>query len=666
MKLASGLLLLAGACGPPSEQGTLMAEALVTAAPVVSEQLELARALRDEQLSVDGPAPGSGFRVIGSADALERLERRGLRVRLLRPDHRRPPAPLPAYHDPEELNEALAALAATWPERSELVELGQSVEGRPLWALRIGQGDWRVRVLAAHHGDELVAGEAALALAEQLLEQEPELSAEVWIVPQVNPDGVARGSRYNARDVDLNRNYGFQWSDAEFRSGDEAFSEPETRAVRVLSGYRPFASGLSLHAGAELLCYVWNWTTVDSLDESLLLDLGEAYRERCSLPGFSVVNGAAWYFTQGDSTDWSYGRRGTLDYTLELSLDKSPSADELQVVIEHHMDAMVAFLEQAPAVLGTVRAAADGRALEAWISPVDGWPSVSGPDGSFARWFEPGTLTLQASLPGYAAQEQQIELVAGETTRVEFLLEVDAQIQVRPTPGIVPWGSEPRELELPGISEGPVSLWRPGYESFLLEGSDEVFSITPSDLAPGPWGVATPQGAMPRALFIGERSDRVSVQEVTIKGDAVLVGGQGFGQGSRAWALGWPGRTMLAVPVLGEHSQQLQLDASFLEELEDPVDLLLVSAGAQLAVLDLREQALVDTAAPADTQPPWLDSGGAESGTDDSERGRGGCGCAGAGERGLAPAVFLVTLASALLTAGRRRNLERRSLSDAQ
>jgi protein MpaA len=78
---------------------------------------------------------------------------------------------------------------------------GLSVDGRLLRAARVKAGDAPLFVFGAIHGDEPGSAE----LCERLLLRQ--IAAPLVVAPMVNPDGLARGTKDNARGVDLNRNF---------------------------------------------------------------------------------------------------------------------------------------------------------------------------------------------------------------------------------------------------------------------------------------------------------------------------------------------------------------------------------------------------------------------------------------------------------------------------
>lgn len=68
---------------------------------------------------------------------------------------------------------------------------------------------------------------------------------DLWVVPNLNPDGYALGTRGNADGVDLNRNFPWRWKSLTgvFDSGPAPLSAPETRiAERLIERVRPTVS----------------------------------------------------------------------------------------------------------------------------------------------------------------------------------------------------------------------------------------------------------------------------------------------------------------------------------------------------------------------------------------------------------------------------------------
>ncbi len=137
---------------------------------------------------------------------------------------------------------ALLALAGAvgGAAAAERTVVGHSVQGRPIVAVRNGEpsAPERVLVIGCVHGNEA----AGMRVARRLIGAAPLLDAALWIVPTLNPDGVAADTRGNAHGVDLNRNFPFGWRplDGLEYSGTGALSEPESRAARrLILGIRP-------------------------------------------------------------------------------------------------------------------------------------------------------------------------------------------------------------------------------------------------------------------------------------------------------------------------------------------------------------------------------------------------------------------------------------------
>lgn len=189
---------------------------------------------------------------------------------------------------------------------------GSSVEGVPLTVYLPETGRADVVILASIHGDE---AETTVVVSEALrCLHRGDLQAAV--IPCGNPDGMLRGTRGNARGVDLNRNFPTSnWNpepvhyktrandarDIALSPGAHPASEPETTAIlSLLERLKPRAV-ISIHAA--LAC----------IDDAGGSHLGRQLAARCALPLLTEIG----YATPGSMGTWATEQRLSL-VTWEL------------------------------------------------------------------------------------------------------------------------------------------------------------------------------------------------------------------------------------------------------------------------------------------------------------------------------------------------------------
>ena len=112
-----------------------------------------------------------------------------------------------------------AAGSSPAAERADARLLGRSWEGRPIEVVRVGDpgSARRVLVVGCIHGNEC----AGTAVTRRLLQLGRRPRADLWVLRNLNPDGLARGTRGNARGADLNRDF-------------DTFTQRESRIARTL------------------------------------------------------------------------------------------------------------------------------------------------------------------------------------------------------------------------------------------------------------------------------------------------------------------------------------------------------------------------------------------------------------------------------------------------
>ena len=165
-------------------------------------------------------------------------------------------------HTPTPVPAATVALrAATLPQQ---FSFGTSAAGNDLIAYRYGTGDKAVMLIGGiHTGFEANTVELVTRLKDNFAAASQSIPPQITliIIPVLNPDGLAYGrqlrGRFNGNNVDLNRNWGCNWSsEAYFRdiqvgAGAAPFSEPESLALAALIQDTRPAAVLFFHAAAN-------------------------------------------------------------------------------------------------------------------------------------------------------------------------------------------------------------------------------------------------------------------------------------------------------------------------------------------------------------------------------------------------------------------------------
>jgi murein tripeptide amidase MpaA len=263
------------------------------------------------------------------------------------------------YHSYQELEVELKALEKAYPQIARLYDIGDSLEKRQIYALKISDNvgldeeEAEILFMGCHHAREWITVEIPFLLAKYLVENYEKNSqvkslvdrSEIWVVPLVNPDGleysiqVYRFWRKNRRansdgtyGVDINRNYSAKWGydnlgsspdpGLEIYRGQAPFSEPETKAIRNLFLQKNFQAMISYHSFSQTIMYPWGYSLEPTTKDKELREIAARMSEL-----IQAVNGRKYeygqagtllYITNGDATDWTFETSAIPSFTIEL------------------------------------------------------------------------------------------------------------------------------------------------------------------------------------------------------------------------------------------------------------------------------------------------------------------------------------------------------------
>lgn len=203
-----------------------------------------------------------------------------------------------------------------------IFNIGTSVEGRGLTVYKFGSGPSKIIYVGGTHGNEK-SSYYTLDSWVDYLERNGNIPAKrtIIVIPDINPDGFARGSRTNARNVDLNRNFpADNWkknvtmpdlSVNKGGGGSKPLSEPESRALANYVISQSPRAVLTYHAAAGVVI-------PNGSGDSSGLSKTYAANSNLSFAPNNQTNQLFPYDTTGAFEDWLHDKHGIPTLLVEL------------------------------------------------------------------------------------------------------------------------------------------------------------------------------------------------------------------------------------------------------------------------------------------------------------------------------------------------------------
>ena len=238
--------------------------------------------------------------------------------------------------------------------------IGKSVMKKPIYCIKIGDGEKKLFINGAHHGLEYLTSAFIMKFLKEFAEavsenteffgydaKEIAENVSLYAVPMVNPDGVDiainglditnpyhqklissvgihsfnKVWQANARGVDINHNYNASWRVVKTKpceskyAGPYSESEPETKAMVDFVRKTDFDILIAFHSQGKEIYYDFDGITAENSRK-----LAE---EMAKVSGYAVCTptGSAAF---GGCKDWFIKEFGKAGFTIEIGSGQNP------------------------------------------------------------------------------------------------------------------------------------------------------------------------------------------------------------------------------------------------------------------------------------------------------------------------------------------------------
>lgn len=325
--------------------------------------------------------------------------------------------------------------AEKYPALCRLDTIGFSVKDRLILCLKISdnvreeEAEPSFFYSSSIHGDELTGYVLMLRQADWLLsnygtdQEATDLvnGMQIYINPLSNPDGAYRSSdndvsgaiRYNANNVDLNRNY------PDFWKGSPGTIQQENAVMIDYVWKHDFVMSVNIHGGSDVLNFPWDGFTSSRkkhADYDWWVQVSKRYVDSCRRVDNSAyrdvnnngyVDGGDWYVVNNGRQDYMNAYRHVREQTLEISVTKMPAASSLPDFWNINHRSLINYMKEATyGIRGFVRDSISGEPVRAMVHVVDhdqdsSQVYSSAEHGMFFRPIAAGSYDLCFSAPGY-------------------------------------------------------------------------------------------------------------------------------------------------------------------------------------------------------------------------------------------------------------------------
>ena len=372
------------------------------------------------------------------------------------------------HHDNAAMYQLMQTYHESFPNVTRLYSIGSTTEKRQLLVLEISDnpgihepGEPEFKYVGNMHGNEVTGRETLLYLIQYLLENygyDTEITelvdnTRIHILPSLNPDGYARAhvgdysgvvGRYNAKKIDLNRNFPDRFHRNKIKRA------PETLATMQWINSYPFVLSANIHNGALVANYPYDNSYsgasvyTPSPDDDIFRQVSLAYSNHHTTmhlgrpcPGdregffHGITNGAAWYSVKGGMQDYNYIHSNCYEITIEQGCQKFPFASALPKIWDYNKNALIAFIQE-------VHKGVKGFIFDSNCNPIPNATIVvtgrdhditSACDGDYWRLLVPGKYTLLVSAEGYIPVFKEIVVPDGPAVQVNFTLQSNVTVQ---------------------------------------------------------------------------------------------------------------------------------------------------------------------------------------------------------------------------------------------